>query len=155
MTGAMEIEKEIDVNFSIHLSELNTNSSAYIDSKCKTLLLNNIYNGFLVVDVIQCTPLKDKKINLNGTVNMNIKCKCNIVNPEIGETYEITINDVNKMGVSYKSNKICIFIPQHICTSDISLHDKVSVKIIGKRVEDSIICIAEIVDQTSGSSSSG
>ena len=48
------------------------------------------------------------------------------------------------MGFSYKTEKLCIFIPIHLSNNQIfDIDDEIEVIIIGKRIEENIVCIAK------------
>ena len=139
----MERITNISLNFNLNLSEIQDNFSNFISEKCKSHLLNSIYEGYLIKQILKTHILKDKKINLNGSISIKVLCKCSIIDPIIDSIIDIRINDINKMGYSYKLDKICIFIPIHLCHEIYTLNQSIKIKIIGKRIEEDIVCIGQ------------
>jgi len=135
------------LHFNIHLSDINDVSFIdFVHDKCSHELCSKVYDGLYIKDIISIDFFEKKKINIDGTIHVKIKCFCNTIDPILQSVYPITINDVNKMGYSYKFEHLCIFIPLHLCDK-ITLHlgDTVDCKIIGKRIEENIVCIAQPV----------
>ena len=141
----MERIQNITLNFNLNLSEIEDDFSKYISDKCITSLINNIYEGYLIKELLDSKITKDKKINLNGSIFVKVICKCLIIDPIIDSTIKIEINNINKMGYSFKTNKLCIFIPIHLCNDIYILNQSITVKIIGKRIEEDIVCIGQPV----------
>ena len=133
----------ITLHFNLNLSEIQNDFDKYISDKCKCMLIDNIYEGYFIKSIIEQKISKDKKINLNGSISVKVYCDCEIIDPKVNSIINIEINDINKMGYSYKINKICIFIPLHLCNESYVLNQKIDIKIIGKRVEEDIICIGQ------------
>lgn len=139
----METTKSIHLKFSVQLSEIQDDFNTFILYKCQSQLQNNIYEGCLITKIIKHEILKDKKINNNGSICIRVNCTCQIIDPIIDSIINIKINDINKMGYSYKKGKICIFIPIHLCKESYSLEEDIQIKIIGKRIEENIVCIGQ------------
>ncbi len=135
----------IVLNFNVNLAEIEDNLSKYISDKCTDYLIDKVYEGYLINDILTYHILKDKKINLNGSVSLKVVCKCKITDPILDSIIDVEINDINKMGYSYKQNCLCIFIPIHMCNKIYTLNQTIKVKIIGKRIEEDIVCIGEPV----------
>ena len=112
--------------------------------KCKTKLLQSIHDGVYVSKISTIEIVSHNKINNDGSINICCRCNCNIIDPQIHETYSICINTINKIGYYYQNDKVCIFIPADN-KLNISIKDIIKIKIIGKRIEDTILCIAEVV----------
>jgi len=141
----MERIQNRTLNFNLNLSEIKHDFSEYISNKCNSLLVNNVYEGVFIKSILQSQISKDKKINLNGSISIKVFCKCLIIDPIIDSIIDIEINNINKMGFSYKHNKLCIFIPIHLCNENYSLNQYIKIKIIGKRIEEDIVCIGQPV----------
>jgi hypothetical protein len=141
----MYIVKTIPLHFNINISELSDNNfKNYINSLCKVKLIENIHEDTYIENILHTVINPDKKINIDGSIRVNVVCQCKIIDLQIHSKYDITINEINKMGYSFKTNKLCIFLPIHLCgDSTYQISDTISVQIIGKRIEDSIICIAK------------
>ena len=130
----------LSVFFSIKPNELDVDLNFL--EKCKHKLENNIQNEFYIKEVIKVQDNKKYRINIDGSIHVNIRCFCVVINPVMNSIVEITITDVNKMGFSYKCDKVCIFIPNNN-KSIYSINDIIKVKIIGKRIENNILCIGQ------------
>ena len=139
----MERNQNINLNFNLDLSEIKDDFYNYINDKCFFELINNIYEGYFIKDILQMQIAKDKKINLNGSISVKVFCECLIIDPIIDSIVDVKINDVNKMGYSYKHNKLCIFIPIHLCSETYNVEQIIKIKIIGKRIEEDIVCIGQ------------
>jgi len=139
----MEKVKTIYLSFNLNLSDIQENFEKYIEDKCIYHLVNNIYESFLIQNIIKYNILNDKKININGLISVKVNCTCNIIDPILNSVINVQINDVNKMGYSYKINKLCIFIPIHLCKEIYTINDNFKIKIIGKRTEENIVCIGQ------------
>ena len=135
--------KNICLNFNLNLSEFQDDFETYMHDKCILQLVNNIYNGYLIIDILKYQIYNNKKININGSISVKVNCVCNIIDPIVNTIVNVKINDVNKMGYSYKREKLCIFIPIHLSTTSYKLDDTVQIKIIGKRIEENIVCIGQ------------
>ena len=135
--------KSIDLKFNLNLSEIQNDFDMYIHNKCIKNLVNNIYEGFLITKILKYNISNDKKINMNGTIYIKVSCNCEIIDPSVNSIHNVKINDINKMGYSYKIDKLCIFIPIHLCNEIYTINDYVKIKIIGKRIEENIICIGQ------------
>ena len=141
----MEKHRTIYLKFKTYLCDIQDDFNKYIVDKSNEQLIDQIYNGFYITKINNIFPIKYKKINIDGSINIKVKCLCNVIDPIVNNTYDIYINDINKMGFSYKYKKICIFLPIHLCDKQISINDKLKVEIIGKRIEESILCIAKCI----------
>ena len=139
----MEFQSKINITLNILPQQFNDDLNNFIDEQCKLQLNDNIYNGCLVKNIYNITFEKKSKINNNGSISINCNCLCNILNPNINDKLNIKINNINKMGYSYKIKKLCIFIPNLFITNNINENDDIEVEIIGKRIEKDIICIAK------------
>ena len=139
----MDKIQNITLNFNLNLSEIQDDFSNYINDKCIDFLVNNVYEGYFIKDILQSQISKDKRINLNGSISVKVFCKCSIIDPLIDSIIGIKINDINKMGYSYKQKKLCIFIPIHLCNQTYVLDQCIKIKIIGKRIEEDIVCIGQ------------
>mgnify|MGYP007047406975 CR=1 FL=1 len=135
--------KKIVIKFNINLSELPDNYATFISDKCQLHLVDNIHDGFFITKILEHSILTDKKINLNGSIAVTVICKCLIIDPIIDSVVNIKINDINKMGYSHKQKHLCIFLPIHLCNQMYTLDQNVKIKLIGKRVEEDIVCIGQ------------
>jgi len=139
----MERESNICVNLNVFPHQFNDNLNIYINDYCESQLIDSIYEGYLIETINDINFEKQSKINNDGSISIKCNCICKILNPIINDQLKIEINNINKMGYSYKIKNLCIFIPNHFVDSIINENDKVEVIIIGKRIEKDIICIAK------------
>ena len=108
---------------------------------------NTIYEGKVITHVDKVTLKDNVKVMPNGTLKFNIEVKCTVINPSIGDVIKVVVTGVNKMGALYKHIQLTIFIPKHLCINEEipAVGDTVDLKIVGKRVEDKIVCIGSIL----------
>ena len=142
----MELNHTFQYRFNIVPELLHNDIEYHIKQKCNDELLNKIYKGKIVTKINHVKVNKNYKINYNGIIETVSYVNCIIIDPENDSELEIKINDVNKMGFSYKSNKLCIFIPIHFCTKTIRIGDSIKVKIVGKRIEEDMVCIGKPIN---------
>ena len=141
----MEHESIISVTLNVFPYQFNDNLHTYISNYCKSQLIDSIYDGCLIETINDISFENKSKINIDGSIAIKCNCNCKILNPIINDQLIITINNINKMGYSFKIKNLCIFIPNHFVDTQINENDKVKVIIIGKRIEKDIICIAKPV----------
>ena len=100
------------------------------------------YYIFEILDIIQS---KGGKILNNGKILFKIIAHCKVLDPEIGVTYNLKITNINKMGALHKDNLLTIFIPtQYYNDVSPAIDGNYNITIIGKRIEDSIVCVGKI-----------
>ena len=136
--------KTIHYKLSLCASEIDNDFEKKVKQFCKQNLNKTIYNDFYIDSINNINIDKNIKIN-NDKLLIRCYCECQIIDLIVKSTFKVKINDVNKMGVYYKYEKICIFIPQHFIKTTINIGDIVNIKLLGKRVEDNIICIADFI----------
>jgi len=141
----MEQQTYITVKLNISPQMFNNNLTNYINDYCKKELKNTIRDEFLIQSIENIKFEKQTKINIDGSISIICICFCTVSNPEVKQILNIEINNINKMGYSYKINKLCIFIPNHFVNTNLNEKDIINVEIIGKRVEKDIVCIAKPV----------
>lgn len=138
----MEQTDELDVEISIPPYKLN---NVNLLDFVKDVIECTIKQGKYIKEVCKVSTKSIGKITMNGHVVYNVKCECVTLEPKLNETYDICIHNMNKMGAIHKNNLVTIFIPRSYWNNiDIELNMTVSVKIIGKRIEDKIMCIGQI-----------
>ena len=136
--------QDISISLSIPPHNINEYFNDHVQELCTQKLVKHIYNNVYIVSIINSYTSKDKFINHDGSIKLHCVCKCNIIDIVLHSEMDIVINDINKMGASYKIHKLCIFIPRHLaCSRKFFINDTVRIKIIGKRVEEDIVCIAQ------------
>ena len=139
----MERNDIIKINYNLKPYKFAEQRNEILE-QCKNTLLNTIHDGVYVSRISNIKIISQNKINNDGSINICCQCKCTIIDPEIHKTYLIYINTINKIGYYHQNDKVCIFIPANN-KLNISIKDTIKVKIIGKRIEDTILCIAEVV----------
>ena len=73
-----------------------------------------------------------------------VNTDCIIVNPIIGNSYSLVITHNNKLGFMHKSDLVTIFVPVQYTTRNLAIDEEVNIKIVGKRVEERIVCVGTI-----------
>lgn len=138
----MEQIQSIIFDINISPSDIhNINLKQYL----QTIYKNVLYKGIYVKQINKITNYKCGKILSNGNICMNICSLCEVIDLHLNEEYEISISNSNKLGAFYNNNKINIFIPKQYCLEQNIPNgdDVITVKIIGKRIEQNISCIGE------------
>ena len=108
----------------------------------------SIRNGVYIKHITDVALEYDSaKIHQDGSVLYIVRCKCNVTNPKINETYRLAITGSNKMGAVFKDGLVTVFVPKHYCTDSVipdvdSVHD---IKIVGRRVDGRILCIGTLI----------
>lgn len=136
--------KIINYRLQICASELNSDIHELIHKKCNDYLYKNIVDNVYINDINNVSYNKEAKI-INSKLSILCVCNCSVIDPILNSVITITINDINKMGAYYKYEKLCIFIPQHLMKDSLQLNTTVQIEIIGKRIEDTIICIGKCI----------
>jgi len=105
--------------------------------------LNNIHKDFIILNLGEIINISGGKIsNSTGKVSYNINALCTIRNPNIDNIYTVLITNINTMGAMCKYDKLNIFIPrQYFGNHEPEIDVSFQVKILGKRIEDTIVCI--------------
>jgi hypothetical protein len=112
-----------------------------------TLFKGKIYNGILINTVNKIMKYSFGNVISTGEVMFYIDALCSITDPIVNQTYDICITNNNKLGAFYNSDNIFVFIPKTCCINGIIpvIGDMVTIKIIGKRIENKISCIGSII----------
>jgi ribosomal protein S1 len=77
-------------------------------------------------------------------VNYKVTIEAEVIDINIGSIIDVVITNSNKMGFFCKFEKFNVFIPQHYTNSELWIGQSVNVEVLGKRVEEQIICIGKI-----------
>ena len=119
----------------------------YVTKHITENIANTIYKGFCIKDILYVSQVGNGKILLNGYARYSIEATCVILDPKIGEIYSTIISYKNKLGLFSKSKNLTIMIPNHFCHSRkvYEVGDSINIKIVGKRIEQNITCVAEEV----------
>ena len=140
----MEEVSPIELSFYAEPHQLCAESLNYeIRNKFEQVL----YKGVYIQTIKSFVPLQYGKIMPNGSVQVSTTALCRVVNPRVNSTYEITVSSSNNMGAAYKTSGITVYIPKHMCTNQVvpNVDTVVNCEIVGKRIQDNILCIAKMV----------
>ena len=141
----MEQYKTFSHKIEIPYSEVSNNLSQRINSIIKNDMEDKIIDGIYLKEITTIDIEKKNKLLYNGSVVFQYHVKAIILNPLINQQLSIKITNINKMGYISQLCKVCIFISNHKCSRIYKIGDTVNIKIIGKRIEQEILCIAEII----------
>jgi len=123
----------------IQFNNANANVLKYIDNNIQ----DNVINGLYVNQVLNVRILANPKVLLNGNVKYDVECKCEVIDPVVGSTLPFTVTSVNKVGYFSKDKKISYFMPLHYSKKTLNINDQIDVVVVGKRIEDNIVCIVK------------
>jgi hypothetical protein len=123
-----------------------------VELQCSSLtLLRDKYNDtiFKNLYIKEITSVEHKnggRILNNGCIQYNVDVICNVINPCVDDTYNLRITHMNKMGALHKNELVTVFIPiQYFNNESPEVDSSFNIKIIGKRIEDSIVCVGKII----------
>ena len=143
----MDVLMDIHVVVQIKPNMLQMNMEQNIIDIVKDKYVGNITSGVYILSIKTVGCLEMGKVLNDGSVNYSITFNANVINPNEGDTYDLEITNSNKMGCVHKQDKLTIFIPKHYCIDE-EIPKEASVCkvfIMGKRIEDSIVCIGKII----------
>lgn len=143
------MEKFMDINVIVQIKPnmLQMNMEQNIIDIVKDEYVGNITSGVYILSIKTVGCLEMGKVLNDGSVNYAITFNANVINPIEGETYNLEITNANKMGCVHKQHRLTIFIPKHYCINE-EIPKETSickVCIMGKRIEDNIVCIGKII----------
>jgi DNA-directed RNA polymerase subunit E'/Rpb7 len=142
MISIQEIAHKI--NIQPHL--LHNNLEHILRYAIHERLHEKIMNGSYIIDILSFKHKKSGVINNDGSVSFNTLVTCQTCSPEIGKIYKLKITHINKMGIMHKFEKVTIFIPAHnMITCDPEIGNWVDVHILGKRIEENMVCVGKEV----------
>ena len=115
------------------------------------LLLQDKYNNTILRDIYikhvdSIVEKQGGRILHNGQIQYNFTTECYVINPCINKVYNLQITSINKMGALHKHELVTVFIPiqyYNDVVPEVGMY--FSVEIIGKRIEDSIVCVGKII----------
>jgi hypothetical protein len=121
-----------------------------LKSPCINLLRdkynNTIFKDLYIKNVEDVIHKTGGKILNNGQIQFKIESLCSVINPCINTVYTLKITHINKMGALSKNELVTVFIPLQYYNNITPAIDSVyDIKIIGKRIEDSIVCVGKFV----------
>ena len=107
---------------------------------------SSLFKKYYVVEVLDIIEKKGGKILHDGSILFIIFASCKVLDPDIGSTYNLRITSTNKMGALHKHELITVFVPtQYYNDNTPEVDSCFDITIIGKRIEDSIVCVGKIV----------
>tara|TARA_B100001094_G_scaffold322812_1_gene372701 strand:+ start:2939 stop:3382 length:444 start_codon:yes stop_codon:yes gene_type:complete len=127
--------------------ELSLNIEEVLEFKMHEKYKQNIFQGSFILDIKSFKYNQLAYINNDASITFNIVATCEVLFPEEGKHYEIKFNNVNKMGAFCKFSKVTIFVPKHSFKNQElpNINDILNVEILGKRVEENLVCVAKPV----------
>ena len=121
-----------------------------IIDKSKSLLENTlVFEGFVtgVNDVKKISAGRVQHSPFCG-VEYDVDIDVNVFNIHVNDVVSVKVTNINGMGMFGRFEHATVFVPQHeikhVDDTDKILHgvgDVVTVKIIGKRITDEILCV--------------
>ena len=129
--------------------ELN-NGKHTIQNKIRASLENTLIGEGFVTNVHSIVSISNGIVQHSPAcaVEYDVEVDVEIFDIHVGDVIPMTINNVNGMGIFGTYKHATLFVPlhevSHIDDTDTILHtvgDMCQVKIIGKRITDSILCI--------------
>ena len=138
----METTLNIKIELALHPSEINNNTLDLIKHKFES----NLFKTYFIKTVSKIVSISGGKILNNGYVQYNIIVSCIVLNPEISHVYKLEITNINKMGALHKNDLVTVFIPLQYYNNITPVIDtRYNIEIIGKRIEDSIVCVGKFI----------
>ncbi len=141
----------INTKIKIHMDELDVSNhmsvTEYVNSTIINKYVDDIYNGIYFIEILKTLNSSQGFIDINGNVSIDVEVHGNGINISQGNEIQMEITQKNRMGYSYIFGKICIFIPmipEYCNEKEFCVGDIVNVVILGKRVEDKIVCVAKV-----------
>ena len=139
----------VNTKVNIYINDIqNIDNREYINKTIRNKYVDDIYNGIYFIEIVKTSHANQGIIDINGNVSIEVIVHGRGVNICEGSNLKIEITQKNKMGYSYVYNKICIYIPivpEYCNNKEYFVGDVVNVLILGKRVEDKIVCVAKII----------
>lgn len=114
-------------------------------SMLRTKYSDQIYKGYHIIDIEEIIEEGKGKVLNSGYILYNILAKFKIYTIGIGDVIKAMVSNVNKMGAFCIIQKISVFIPNHFQNNQMQEGDIVGLEIVGKRVQEHIVCIAKEV----------
>tara|TARA_B110000977_G_scaffold201646_1_gene297469 strand:+ start:12113 stop:12532 length:420 start_codon:yes stop_codon:yes gene_type:complete len=138
----MEKSAVLHINISCKPDELKIPCIGLLRHKYNETIFKDIY----ILNIEKIITKTTGKILNNGYIQYKITSQCRVLDLEMNTTYNLRITHMNKMGALHKNEKITVFIPiQYYNNTVPEVDSSFDVKIIGKRIEDSIVCVAKII----------
>ena len=107
---------------------------------------NRVYQHMFITEIERINKVSPGKILHDGSVMYTIQCCALVINPVVNEVYTLPITHIHSMGSMHKVQSITIFVPLQYYNDYIpAVGDHQRVKIIGKRVDDTIVCVGEFI----------
>ena len=126
-------------------NELCKNIDKIIEQKILNTYLKTIFRASLILSIKSFKYQQLGLINNDGSITYDVIATCENINPEKGNIYDIKINNINQMGALCKFDKVTIFIPNHFILEKININESLKVEILGKRIEENLVCVAKPV----------
>ena len=121
-----------------------------IHSKMRLALENTLIGGGFVTRVNDIKKVSQGVVQNSPacSVEYSVDVDVELFDINVGDVVDVTINNVNGMGIFGSHKHATVFVPLHevqnVDDTENILHvvgDTVNIKIVGKRVTDTILCI--------------
>lgn len=138
------MEKIVPVSISLQLEPYEIHKPYLTTLQNK--LNDTLFKKYYIQEVQSIAKVNGGRILNDGKILVIIIATCRVLDPDIDGVYKLQITNMNKMGALHKNNLVTVFIPQQYYNNENPEVDSVfNVKIIGKRIEDSIVCVGKII----------
>lgn len=137
----MQVDENVSIKLTLKPDELQQPILNILKETYNKKIVKNVY----IDEVLNIVHKSNGKIFVNGNIQHKIIMNCKTLNPCLHYNYKLQITDVNKMGALHKNELVTVFIPtQYFNNNKISVGKLCNVQIIGKRIEEGIICIGKL-----------
>jgi len=136
--------QELKYKINIQPSNLNGNIRDVLKNTIHEKMEKRILNGAYIISICDFKHKQTGVINNDGSVSFNIIVTCQTFCPKIGNEYDLKITHINKMGIMHKYENVSIFVANHhLINDDHKIDDMMKIQIMGKRIEENMVCVAK------------
>lgn len=156
MSSSEHVSKQmLKTTLSIPSKDITNNLDNIIKIKLKDLLEGVCYNdGYILndsINIIQRNIGMIKTRNNKSTVSYTITYTADVLSPSEGDTYEVFVNNINKMGIiayikikdsdTHETSPLIVMIPKDYMESsilnidDLHIGQHIKVVVVGSRVK--------------------
>tara|TARA_B100001996_G_C18550461_1_gene550612 strand:+ start:475 stop:900 length:426 start_codon:yes stop_codon:yes gene_type:complete len=140
----MQYKQLIVIRITVSPSQLDENIKETVFNLIKEKYQQTLFKTFYISEILETSFSSHGKINNDGSVTYLVNTDCIIVNPTIGNSYSLVITHNNKLGFMHKSDLVTIFVPKQYTNRNLAINEEVTINIVGKRVEERIVCVGTI-----------
>lgn len=156
MSSIEHVSKQmLKTTLSIPSKDITNNLDSIIKIKLKNLIEGVCYNdGYILndsINIIQRNIGMIKTLNNKSTVSYTITYTADVLSPSEGDTYEVFVNNINKMGIiayikikdsdTHETSPLIVMIPKDYMESsilnidDLHIGQHIKVVVVGSRVK--------------------